>query len=43
MSMNYFRLCILACSLMLGTIAQAQVRNKIYEQYISKYKDIAIE
>ena len=41
--MNYFRLCVLAFSLTLGTIAQAQVRSKTYEQYISKYKDIAID
>lgn len=43
MSINYFRLCVLAFSLTLGTIAQAQVRSKTYEQYINKYKDIAID
>lgn len=43
MSMNYLRLCILACSFMIGTISQAQVRSKVYEQYIDKYKHIAIE
>lgn len=43
MNINYFRLCVLAFSLTLGTIAQAQVRSKTYEQYINKYKDIAID